>query len=739
MNNNFLLGKGENLSKPVIRKTGFSKGKPPYSFAEAQERLIVSVEETVRAVMALPDAACPNEEAVAAIVLHPQYLSKSSYPADFLRETGLHAVGSRPVTVQPDKWGKKGDPVLSPSSEIFVAGQKDAFENLAARIGSWTEESNGGEEIIRIENFRIVPVEERVKPIRTERRDLMLEVALHAGEDAARRYIIEGFQEYLRSLDILVDLDNRIDVRELTFLPVRAARDAVDEVAKFSFLRLAREMPALRMFHPSMTMRVPALAFPVMLPDSLAHDSTIRAAIFDGGMPDMPALTRWVTATDAPGVGESHPDLLNHGLQVTSAFLFGSLEEGITAPIPFANVEHFRVCDNDTVDDMQGNSYKVLQRIVSVLEKQKFDFINLSIGPDQPIEDDDINPWTAKLDALLADGQTLMTVAVGNSGEDDDELGYNRIQPPSDCVNALGVGACDSQTFMWAKALYSSVGCGRSPGIVKPDGLAFGGSEREPFYALSTLNPALAVRTWGTSVASPTMMRACAGVKAVLGDHIAPLAIRGLMVHSCDLNGNDWQHVGWGRFDTTVENLISCESGMAHIIYQDILDPKKVKRVDIPVPDTTMPGYVYLSATLCFTSETDPQDPMHYTRSGLSVFFLPDKLDTNDSGNPKVKPFFKSRAGLPELQLRNNEHKWETTLRVAHRKFLGKTLVNPALDVHYSPRFAGHDVTHAPPLPYTLIVTVHAPRVPDLYDRIWGKYKHQLTQMVPRIEPRIRL
>jgi hypothetical protein len=75
---------------------------------------------------------------------------------------------------------------------------------------------------------------------------------------------------------------------------------------------------------------------------------------------------------------------------------------------------------------------------------RQYQFINLSLGPDLPIEDTEVHAWTSVIDDLLSDGETLMTVAVGNNGEMDRESGNARIQVPSDCVNALAVGACDT-------------------------------------------------------------------------------------------------------------------------------------------------------------------------------------------------------------------------------------------------------------------------------------------------------
>src|SRR5690606_8324049 len=106
----------------------------------------------------------------------------------------------------------------------------------------------------------------------------------------------------------------------------------------------------------------------------------------------------------------------------------------------------------------------------------RFSFVGISIGPDIPIDDDEIHPWTAKLDAVFASGKTLACIAAGNSGQADKILGYDRIQPPADCVNALAVGACTSEGENWRKTNYSSGGHGRSPGFVKPEGVAFGGT-----------------------------------------------------------------------------------------------------------------------------------------------------------------------------------------------------------------------------------------------------------------------
>ena len=103
--------------------------------------------------------------------------------------------------------------------------------------------------------------------------------------------------------------------------------------------------------------------------------------------------------------------------------------------MPYAFVDHYRVLDLETDRDPQMELYPVLERILGVLRSTPYNYVSLSIGPDEPIEDDIVDPWTILLDQYLARGDVLTTVATGNTGESDAEAALNRIQPPADCVN----------------------------------------------------------------------------------------------------------------------------------------------------------------------------------------------------------------------------------------------------------------------------------------------------------------
>ena len=172
----------------------------------------------------------------------------------------------------------------------------------------------------------------------------------------------------------------------------------------------------------------------------------------------------------------------------------------------------------------------------------------------------------------------------------------------------------------WKRAPYSSIGPGRSPGIMKPDGLAFGVSSREPYWVLNAENPGAAMPITGTSFAAPTALRTAIGLKAHFGKLLTPLAVKALLLHSADDGGHNKAEVGWGRISEDVDEIVLTDEHAAHIVYQGELRPASWVRMQMTDP---MSGTVDITATFCFATPTDPQDPLNYTRSGLEVRFRP--------------------------------------------------------------------------------------------------------------------
>jgi Subtilase family len=738
---NFLIGYGERLSSGMAAPVAGAAKTHPYSFAEARRRLAPKIAETAVELDELPDEVCPRDQAVALVTLHPTYLAKSYYPGELLRSYGLETIGSRAREVSPQKWTKKKPPESAVTSELFVAGSRSHFRDLAASVSHMSEAASGADDLIKIEDFRTQPAEEKLKPLRSDDKEPLLEVVLHARPVREDAFILDGFEAYLDSFGIKLDLDTRRFFAEgLCFLPLRVPQEVAREVVRYSFLRLAREMPRLRQFRP-VARATPGFApFACRFPMEGPINRDLRVAVFDGGIKSDAKLDPWVSRKKTKNLGDPVPEFQNHGTAVTSALLFGPLQDGVTPERPYAGVDHYRVLDADTMKDDQQELYTVLERIQDVLESRpKYDFVNLSLGPDLPIEDNDVHAWTAVLDQLFSDGQTLPAIAVGNSGELDWPSGNARIQTPADCVNALSVGGCDRTGAGWKRAPYSSIGPGRSPGIMKPDGLAFGGSSREPYWVVNAESPGAAMPITGTSFAAPTALRTGIALKAHFGKLLTPLAIKALLLHRADDAGHDKTEVGWGRIPEDVKEIVLTDEHAAHIVYQGELRAASWVRMPIPIPADPMTGMVEITATFCFATPTDPQDPLNYTRSGLEVRFRPHDQKRSDPTqiHPDSSYFFQAKDVSVETDLRADAHKWETTLHKT-RRMRASGLRNPVFDVHYNARIGGRNAVGADKIPYALVISIESKKTRDLYNKILQRYPTILEPLRPIVEIPIR-
>ncbi len=371
---NYLLGYGERLSEKLAPPRMRPDKKHPYTLAQAQQRLAPQIQQVASSVQMLPAAACPQDTAVAVVTLHPAYIAKTSFPDGLLNHIGLEAVGSRSRLMRPELGGKKPranaktkkEPPPSVTSEIFVAGERNAFRQWASGVLRWNDATPGADELIRLEQVRVETPRDRLRPMRSKDEAPLLEVVLHAPED----YVIEGFREYLRTMDIAIDLDRRVQVHGLCYLPVRVPRSLHETMAQYSFLRVAREMPKLRELRPSGGItRSHMGGFECRFPAGGPINPELKVAIFDGGVPQGSNLDKWVARRKPPNIEDAVAQFETHGLAVTSALLFGPLEKGETARRPYAPVDHYRVLDQRTKDDPQEDYFDVLERITSVLSQ----------------------------------------------------------------------------------------------------------------------------------------------------------------------------------------------------------------------------------------------------------------------------------------------------------------------------------------------------------------------------------
>lgn len=734
---NYLLGKGERLVQETIGVRGGGEKHHVYTFAEARSRLRPMIGKVARSIDELPAEACPDDQAVAALTINPEYIAKSYYPSDLIRAVGLTTVGSRPRKILPAKRSKNREPEEALTTQLFVMGRRSAFREWDAGLLNWGSEGAVAKGFTTIEEIHAPTVEEKIKGQLPESGEIVFEIVLHAGETTGARRIVPMFQKYLGRLGLKPRFERQFYAGGLCFVDLDAPVDLADEIALFTPVRAVRQMPKIRLLRPSFRTTgysSKAVAMPAVGP----VDPNLRVAIFDGGLPDQHPLSTWATPIDATGGGGTIPEFSEHGTAVTSAFLFGHIEPGKPLPQPYTAVDHYRVFDTTPGQDPHELAV-VLARIDKVLNSQHYDFVNLSIGPKVPIEDDDVHPWTAVIDDRLARGKTLATIAVGNGGAEG--AGRDRVQVPSDCVNAMAVGACDSPDKRWARAAYSSVGPGRSPGIVKPDLVEFGGDIlQRPFVVLSASTTPALEGTEGTSFAAPSTLRLATGIRAHFGPTLSTLAVHALVVHSLEPCTHHCSEVGRGRVARSLHNVVECPDDTVRVVYQGEISARQYIRAPVPVPLGALKGMVTIKATLCFSTDVDSHHPGNYTRAGLEPVFRPHdgKRRKPEQVHADSKSFFgKTQKGMTEDELRRDAWKWENCLHASNR-FQGKSLSNPVFDIHYVARLEGRDFEPELPLTYAMVITVQSKAIPDLYNQIVRKYATQLEPLRPVIEIPVR-
>lgn len=729
MAKNYLIGRGELLTEPV----GPPRIKPskadPYTVQEARERLAPQLQRAVDTMT--DDTVAPDGVHVVRFALHPAYIAKSYYPTQLLRQAGLEAVGSRDRPIRPSTHTTKDwqDREFN-TSELFVAGTRVSFERLSTLLSGTSEIPPMLEEIREIEEITPFESSDKVRPGSNAQN--AYELVLHLPSDRLAPHNRTRFLRLAEELGVQVEQQLALEVRGLWFLPAVGSQQSVQQLARYSTVRVVRPMPDLSL---SPIARGQALQAKAVLPRQEVVDASARVAILDGGLPSAHPLAPWVESYVEMNEGAANsPSYEAHGLAVASAFLFGPMSTGVQPPLPPAKVSVIRILDADSNKQDPFELYRTLGHIEEVLLSRNYDFINLSLGPDLPVEDEDVHAWTSLIDDLLSDGETLLTVAVGNNGEMDVASGNARIQVPSDAVNAVAVGSASSQGATWGRAPYSAIGPGRSPGRVKPDVMAFGGDAAEPFQYVGDGDSPVLLPGAGTSLAAPLALRQAVSVRALLGSQLSPLAIRALLLHSADDGSLARSEVGWGRLPIDIDDVVAVGDGVARIVYQGELRPGKYLRAQLPVPGNGFRGKVAVRATFCFASPVDTESPDVYTRAGLEVVFRPDlKKFAKEAKTPKSRSFFSPTAYADEAALRNDEGKWETVLSGQDR-MNGSTLGDPVFDIHYNARDQGDQSRETDPLKYALVITMEAPKMVNLHQEILAAYPGLLVPIQPDIE-----
>lgn len=730
----FLIGNGERLTEETKFISSPKPEKdPPYSIAEATARLAPRLSRTAQSIGALPAEACPRGEAIALLTLHPEFLAKTKFPSALLSGIGLRAVGSRARRIRPEKWTAKHKHTTDNEAEtveLYVAGAAESFDNWVKLLDLGSQYFRGVDELGRIEDIR--PLESldrhgRVCIPQDSTETVLLEASIHLPDEGSSE-IWQSFKEYTASLNVEIIPKVGILVPGLAFTPVRVPREKISLLAQFAFLRTLRPVIKLREL-PAPTM-VRSIGSPFIPPSTAPLNPAIRVAILDGGLPDNHGLHH-VQHIPAPSVAEPHPSFLDHGTAVTGAFLWGDLNSGIGQP--YASADHFRVLDEHDQQQTDLHAYRILRRVQDVVDTGLHDIFNLSLGPDLPVDDDEVHPWTSALDNLAADGSRLIITAAGNNGTMPSPL--CRVQVPGDGVNCLCVGASDRLGAGWKRASYSAKGPGRRPGVTKPDLIAFGGSSEKAFKVVRRRGSVHTLENdMGTSFSTPLVTRAAAALRSLFTANLHPLTLKCLLIHTASRGDNSCEEVGWGLLAAESE-LPLCPENTARVVYQGQLPPKKFLRAQIPIP-RGLRGRIEITATICYSTDVRASDPLNYTNSGVEIVYRPNarKYEINKetrqkSSYPKTATFFKQGDYSSEEERRTRERKWETVLHERKRVDASK-LFEPVFDLHFIPRLGAQDHANPEHIRYAMVISVRAPKHADVYERVLEEFP-KLQAMTP--------
>ncbi len=737
MANRFIIGRGELLTYDILPPSIKPTKSHPYTLDQAKEAVIPQIRKAAVVMKELPQEACPQDVSVAQLDLHPAYISKSYFPQALLRQAGLTSIGSRNVVVRPRKRHSKAAPEESETTRLFIAGTRSAFAKLPDFAIALQPETKEAENFAEIESFSAMTVTDRVRPSPSGQE--IFEIGVHLLPDEQLEATRSAFRRYAKSCDFEIHPELEFPVGRMIFFAARGEKRNLNRLAMFSLVRVVRPMAKMRGSRP--IPRGTGTLVDFMLPASQPLADEPRVAILDGGLPAKHPLTRFVKKYEKSDPRAADvPAYLDHGLAVTSAFLFGPIEPEEEAVRPYTPVDVFRVLDSKSDKEDRYELFRTMGHVEEILLTRQYQFLNISLGPEAIVEDNDVHAWTSMLDTMLSDGETIVTVAVGNNGAGDKALQQDRLQVPSDSVNAISVGAANRSRASWQRASYSARGPGRSPGRRKPDVVVFGGSPKEYFHVAAPGTRPQLVATFGTSFASPYLLRSCVGVRAVLGDQVHPLTAKALVVHAAE--NEDGLHpddVGWGRVPSDLNAIISCGVGVARIIYQGTLRPGKLLRAPLPLPTKALAGNIEITATFCYASPVDVADAATYTKAGLTIRFRPNSDRKTKGKKPEAatNSFFSQGEFRTEKQLRADLGKWETVLHAKATK-RGSSLKEPCFDIHYNARDGGGPTgSGAEIIRYSLVLTVHAPRHVDIYDEILRSHA-KLQALAPRVALPIR-
>lgn len=768
-----VLGGGERLVVPTLRPGGGGGPTHPQTFEDARRHLSKMLLDTGTELRSLPDHLRGPAVIFETTVL-PNYLATSHTPQALLAEVGARLVGTR---------GARGfyeTPTMAednaPTKSFFLLGDVAVTDRIAAiyERGEFGLSEALRTDMVKLESVSVPSGREILRtgrePMRVDGMAAM-EAVLHrfvhadgTPDPEARAEVLRKWQVLVRQLGGRAEIDWEREHQGVTFVPTLLPFEQLEAAARFNPLRSLTPMPAL-VVEPTGPLK--GIGGAVPLAPSTRPSGDERIALFDGGLPSsVPALSPYVTFTDLTGGAPEDAGSVQHATTVASAAAFGGIDPSAGLEVPPAFIDHFRVWPPPEDQRADLHLYWVLDRIKEQVETGRYRIVSLSIGPEFGIDPDEPpHHWTATLDELAARVGVVFCVAVGNTGEGDQESNEHVIGVPSDLINGLSVGSCDEPAPRpWVRAPYSSVGPGRPGARVAPQVVACGGHLPDKPFTCLVPGGQLA-HSHGTSLATPVVARALAELRHALGPSVAtPEALRAFAVHFAEAPDSlPPREVGYGRVPRHLVAELEAPPNEVTVLYADFLVRGRTVMLPMPLPEDLLAEiagrYVTFRWTLAFTARTDSSDAPDYSQAGIEATFRPhaevfnmnlkgkaplrvnrleepsryDYLIRHEGRTPSDRPLSRAKNEYaPENERRQERGKWETLMRIPDR-MKASSLYRPAIDLHLLTR-AGGSVTPADSgegVRYAMLLTVQGPDGVAMHDTVRTAYP-VLTPLVVR-------
>jgi hypothetical protein len=391
-----LLAGGEHLSSEVERGGGGGEKSHPRSLEQALEILSPQFDAVQQGVAAIPTSMRGARVVFEAKVL-PNYVSNSDFPRELFAEADLFPVGTKVATGTYRT--PKTEPEERETKNYLLAGDERSFTRLGNFIrGELGEGGRAAKARLRLRQFDLLRLPRASEVLRGTMprtgETITWEAVFHPSLDgrgalssSEQNAVWEKWITLVEGLGGEVAGRYRRRVKDLLFVPVRLPVAAVTEAAAFNPLRTLRPMPSVRPV-PVSPLRVLDRQGPDPPPGERPQ-SELRVAVFDGGVDEGASqLSPFLQSTDLTDE-DPDPEDVAHGTLVSAAVLFGADHGEAELRTPEVGVDHFRVLPPPESETWDLDLYWILDRIENQLDGGRHRIVNLSIGPEQCLEEDD--------------------------------------------------------------------------------------------------------------------------------------------------------------------------------------------------------------------------------------------------------------------------------------------------------------------------------------------------------------